>query len=1010
MKARLLLSLMLVFTLCMSNALAQQRSVSGTVTTSEDDSSLPGVTVIEKGTTNGTITDADGNYSLTISSNDAVLVFSFVGFATVEEAVGSRSRVDISMNADLQTLSEVVVVGYGTQSKALLTDNVANIESSQISGISTPGFQNTLVGKAPGVQITQINGKVEGSVKVIIRGLSSISASQEPLYVIDGIEMNNSNESSIGANLNPLLSINPDDIESIDILKDASAAAIYGAKATNGVILITTKKGQQGKATVSVNLSNGIGKPTNLRDWLNREQYLELIRESAFNSGFFADQAASDAWVDTRLQRYQGDEDYNNVDTDWQDEALQSSHIRDASISISGGNEKTTTYISGAYQDNKGIVRGNNLERFSARANIDNKVGERFNVGINFNFSHTQIDRIAGDNAFVTPFQAIAQVPTSPTHLADGEPNGGTLYANFLLQDKHSFRETIVRRTLGKVYGEYEFLPELRYRTELGFDLYAQSVDRNTGRLAPFQSTNGQSFASNVERQLISTNNYFTFDKNIGETGNLNAVAGMTYTKSDRRSADVTGDGFPTDDFKSVSSAATISAGNGDFTAWSQLSYFIRATYVHLNKYILKASFRRDGSSVFGEDFRFGNFPAVSAAWRISEESFLNGSNVLSDLKLRASWGINGNTPTSNFGSLALYGGVSYNGGSGLASTQGANPNLKWEETSQINIGVDFGFMDNRITGSLDYYIKDTEDLIFNQRVPFEAAIPGHSILKNIGSLENKGFELTLSTVNIQTPDFNWKTTLNISTNKNEITKLPNGDDQITARNILREGESINSFYLVEYAGVDPDNGDALFVVNSENADGTLDKSTTNDFSQANRIIVGSPIPDWIGGLSSTLTYKEIDFSFTFQGQWGASVYNGGGTFQETGFGNGLDNQTTKILNRWQQPGDITDVPQARLFRNNGHSHSTRYLQKSDFIRLRNVSLGYSLPTSLLEKLNMTRVRVYFSGLNLLTFTDYDGYDPEATNDDGNTNTNIGSEFYSAPPAKVYTFGLNLTF
>ncbi|WP_109098646.1 TonB-dependent receptor [Aquimarina sp. AU58] len=1003
-----------VLAFLISGMMSAQQQISGTVQ-GEGGLPLPGVNIIIQGKSTGTQTDFDGQYTINAATGE-VLVYSYLGFVTQQVTVSGQNEINVVLKEDVGVLEEVVVVGFGTQSKRLLTGNVSKIEAAQIGGISTPSVQNALIAKAPGVQITQINGKLEGGVKVIIRGLSSISASQEPLYVIDGIEMNNRNSSSIGANLNPLLTVNPNDIASIDILKDASATAIYGAKGTNGVILITTKRGKEGKSQVSVDLSTAFGKPTNKRDWLNASQYEELLRESAFNR--FGDQVAADDWVDNRLPRYEGDQDWRTLDTDWQEEAFQDSYINDLNVSISGGNEKTVSFISGSTNDSEGIIRGNGLKRYSMRANIDHNVSKSLSVGVNASYSSTVINRIAGDNAFVTPLQVIAQVPTSPTHLLNGEPNGTvgtgtrTLYANFLLQDKHSFRKTSIRRILAKVFGDIDILPSLTLRSEFGYDYLYQTVDRNTGRLAPFQSTNGQSFASDDGTEILSTNNYFTYDYSSGGASSLNFVLGMTYTRLKNRANSVTGDGFPTDSFRSVSSAATISAGTGTFTNWAQLAYFARASYDFKKRYLINATLRHDSSSRFGKDKRNAFFPAVSVGWIVSEENFLHDSSILSNLKLRASWGVNGNTPTANFGSLALYGGTNYGGVSGIAFTQIDNPDLKWEETAQQNFGLDFGFLNNRITGEIDYYVKKTDDLIFNQRLPYETGAPNNAgILKNIGNLENKGFEFVLNTINVQTDNLTWETSFNIATNKNEIVSLPNGDDLITGQNILREGEPINSFYMVEYAGVNPANGDAEYILNTTNADGTINRGRTNDFSQAERIIAGNPNPDLFGGLTSTLNYKTIDFSFTFQGQWGAQVFNGAGQYQETGFGNGLDNQDVYIYeNRWQNPGDITDVPQARLFLNNGHSNSTRYLQDADFIRLRNITLGYSLPQSALDKLGMNKIRLYVSGLNLLTFTDFRGYDPESTNDDANTNTNVGSTFYSAPPAKVYTLGVNLTF
>ncbi|MDT0608181.1 SusC/RagA family TonB-linked outer membrane protein [Croceitalea rosinachiae] len=998
--------LCMLFLMGVFSVFAQQKNVTGTVT-DFDGVPLPGVNVIVESTTNGTQTDFDGNYAITVSYGQ-ILVFTYLGLRTERRTVGDQNVINIQLQEDAEALDEVVVVGFGTQIKRKVTDNIAKIEADQIGGIATPSFQAALIGKAPGVQITQTNGKLDGGLNITIRGLSSVTASQQPLFVIDGIEMNNNDISSTTAPTNPLLALNPNDIASIDILKDASAAAIFGAKGTNGVILITTKRGNQGKSVVSLDVSTSYGEPSNTRDWLNGEDYIELLEEAEANTNFLADRGLT---VDGLLQGFAGDQDFRNVDTDWQDFAFQDSYVQNVNLSVSGGNEKTRSFISGAYTDNEGIIRGNTLERYTVRANIDHKVNDWLKLGLNSSYASTVIDRISSDASFLTPMQAIAQIPTAPAFLSNGDINSNTLYANFLLQDRFSFRTSKQRRLLGKVFAEIKLMEKLRFQTELGYDYLNQTVDRNTGRLAPFQSTNGQTFASDNGAEIISTNNYMTYDTTFGEFSNFAFVLGSNFTRFKNRTTSVTGDGFPTDDFKSVASAAQISAGDGTFTNWAQLSYFARATYDYKGKYLFKASIRRDGSSRFGAENQFGYFPAASAGWIISEEDFLSESSILSYLKLRGSWGINGNTPIANFGSLGLFGGASYNGESALEFTQGANPDLKWEETEQINFGLDFGFLNNRISGEVDYYKKKTKDLLFNTRVPFEALLPSHRVLQNIGNLENEGFEFSLNTINIQTQNLTWKTNLNFAINKNKITNLPNGEDLITVRNILREGEPINSFFLLEYAGVDPANGDALYVLNTENPDGSMNKNTTNDPTAAERIVAGNPNPDVIAGLSSNFNYKSLDFSFTFQGQWGGQRYNNAGRFQEAGLGNGLDNQDQYVFDRrWQNPGDITDVPQARLFENNGHSESTRYMQDADFIRLRNITIGYSLPQQVLDRIGMSRVRIYTSGLNLLTFTDYRGYDPESSDDSAISNTNSGTTFYSAPQARVYTLGLNLAF
>jgi TonB-linked SusC/RagA family outer membrane protein len=970
-----------------------QKTVTGTVTSKSDGEPLPGVSVTIKGSTSGTETDFDGKYSIKIEEGK-VLVFSYLGFKTVEKTVGSDSVIDVVLEEENSVLDEIVVVGFGSQSKRRLTDNVAKINSDDIANVPNPSVINNIAGKAAGVQVSQGNGKVEAGLNVRVRGQASLSAGTQPLYVLDGIPLNNINESSNGAPTNPLLTLSPNEIESIDILKDASAAAIYGARGANGVVIITTKRGKEGKAKFSVNLSNGFSSRANSRDWLNAEQYIELFTEAANNVGYPI------AFLEADFDFIAGGTDWRNgeVDTVWEDLALRDGFTRDADFSVSGGNAKTTYFFSGAYNDTKGIVRGNDLERISARVNVQHKFSDKFTAGMNMNYSRVDIDRIANDNAFVTPLQAIAQPAISPAFLPNGDPNPNTLYPNFLLQDKHAFYNTIIRRIIGRAYASYEIIDGLTINTDFGYDMNDQTEDSFTGRLAPFQSTNGEAFVSDVGTESYNWSNYFSYDVNLPEDHTLNVVVGTEFNRSKRRLTSVTGIEFPTDDFTTIASAAEITAGTSLFEEWSFLSYFTRATYSYKNKYLFKASIRRDGSSRFGANKRFGTFPAVSAGWIMSEEDFLSDSETISFLKLRASYGVTGNAEIGNYAPLTLFSGVSYNLRPGIAITQAGNENLSWETSVQTDIGLEFGLLDNRITGELAYYVKDTDDLLFGRPFADSAGDPG-TILGNIGAIKSQGIEFSFQTKNIQTEDLKWTTNFNIGQNDNEVVSLPNGADVITGRNILREGEVARAFFLIEYAGVDPANGDALYNLNDGSG------GTTNDPNLAQRIVAGNPFPEWIGGLTNTITYKNFDFSFTLQGEFGASIYNAGGRFQSAN-ADFYDNQSTDQLRRWQNPGDITDVPQARLFGGNGTAHSTRYLQDGDFIRLRNITLGYSLPQNVLDEIGFSSVRVYVSGFNLLTFTDFDGYDPESRADTGG----IGQVFYSAPAAKTVSLGLNVTF
>ncbi|MDP3357850.1 MAG: TonB-dependent receptor [Lutibacter sp.] len=984
--------------------MAQEKRISGVVK-GEDGLPLMGVNIFIENTNKGTQTDFDGNYTIMASPQD-VLVYSFVGFKNIKRTVGQETTINVELISDT-TLEEVVVVGFGKQSKRKVTDNIASVSSSDINQIPIASMQGALTGKAAGVQITQINGKVEGGVKMRIRGVSSISSSQEPLYVIDGMPLINDDESVSEAPINPLISLNPNDIESIQILKDASSAAIYGARGTNGVVLITTKQGKSGKTRVSLNTSTGWSEATNKVKWLNAEQYVELFTEASANS-----YGAEDTWL-TEAGGYfdwmSNGKDWRTgeVDTNWQDYALVKGSVQDHNFSISGGNEKTLSFISGGYNNTEGIVRGNSLDRYSFRGNLDHKISDKFRVGLNTGLSKTKISRIGTDNSFSTPLQAIAQSPLTPAYLDDGiTPNNETsIYYNFLMEEFNGNWDVNIFRVLLNSYLEYQLLPELSFKTEFGYDNNNQTEEYFAGSLTQSASTNGYADANAIQSDKYNISNYFTYIQTFNEDYDFEFVGGMSFEESSRKRQYVAGTGFPSDDLQTVESASEITAGTSSRTKYNFLSYFGRATFSIMDKYLIKGSLRYDGSSRFGAANRYGVFPAASVGWIISEEDFIKDSETISLLKLRGSYGVTGNAGIGNFASLGLFGGTAYNQKSGLSPVQLGNPDLKWEKTNQIDIGLDFGILNNRISGEVDYYVKKTNDLLLNEPIPGTSGYT--SITRNVGSLVNKGFEFVLNTDNFSSENLTWKTSLNLSTLENEVTDLPSGDI-VAGRNIVREGETISSFYLVEYAGVDPANGNALFYKNTLNTDGSLDKTTTSNYNEAQRIISGSPYPTLMAGLTNTLSFYNFDFSFTLQGEWGSSLYNEGGKFQ-SGNARYEDNQTVDQLDRWQNPGDITNVPQARMYSTNGQQASTRYLEKSDFIRLRNLSFGYTFPRDLTQKFSVDRLRLYFTGINLLTFTDYSGYDPESSYDNlGNSNIEKGITFYSSPPAKTFTIGLNI--
>jgi TonB-linked SusC/RagA family outer membrane protein len=1002
MKLKLNGFLVLLLALMTQITFAQERTVSGTVSDNAG-LPLPGVSVLVKGSKTGTQTDFDGKFSIKANANQT-LVLSYIGMKSQEVSANSTT-INVKLKDETNVLDAVVVVGYGTQTKKRSTDAISRVTAKDIQQIPVANVQNALVGKLAGVQVTQTNGKVEGGISIRVRGAASISAGKEPLYVLDGVPLITTNESSNGAPTNPLLTLSTNEIESIDVLKDASSAAIYGARGANGVVIITTKRGKEGKGTFTINMSQGVSEATKKRKWLNAKQYVELFTEASINE--LGD--ATDAEDNFDFLAQGTDWRNNEVDSDWQDTAFQRGHTKDVDFSTSGGDANTKYFFSGAYNNTNGIINSNSLERITARTNVSHKVTDRFTVGMNLSFSRAQINRVQDDNAFTTPLQTVAQSPLSPIRLEDGTANPNTLYANYLLAIDNSFWKTLIRRVTGKVYGEFKISSHFKANSDFSYDLMSQSEDSWNGKNTPFQATDGDVFASSVNNETYITSNYITYDQTLADKHSINAVVGMEFNKFNRRYQEVTSIYFPNDNFQTIDGGAEVNGGRGNETDYTFVSQFGRVSYSFDNKYLFKASIRRDGSSRFGINNRFGTFPAVSAGWVVSEESFLKENKVVSYLKIKSSWGKLGNAEIGNFASRQFYRPNSYNLRTGLTFDQAGNPNLTWEKSAQIDLGTEIGLF-NRVNLEFDYYKKTTDGLLFN--VPLALSSGTTTINQNIGELVSKGVEFVINTKNVDSENFKWSTSLNITTNNSIVNALPNNNaDVINTFTINRVGENVSSFYLKEYAGVDPANGDALFYLNTKNADGTLNRATTNNYGAAQRVIAGNPFPTLMSGLTNTINYKGLDFTFTFQGEWGASIYNSAGLYQSVA-ADYFDNQSIDQLNRWRKPGDITNVPQARLYGGNGTGHSTRFLDNSDFIRLRNMTIGYTLPNKVIKDLGMSSVRFYATGVNLLTFTNYSGYDPEARRDDvdGSGVGRIGEEFYSAPPARTIALGVNINF
>jgi TonB-linked SusC/RagA family outer membrane protein len=1000
-------------------AFGQTKELVGKVTDAKDNTPLAGVTISAKGTKVYAVTSADGSFSIKINAKSKTLHFSYIGYDEKDIPVADdATSIIISLQASTKALSEVVVVGYGKANKKDITGSISKLSGKEVENFPTPSFESAIQGKAPGVVVTSGSGKLGQAIQVNIRGISSISASSQPLYVIDGLPITTSSVSD-GTNddTNPLADINPNDIESVEILKDASASAIYGARAGNGVVLITTKKGKNGQKTnIDLNISHGISNPARKLHFLNAKQYVGLIEQAAINDGTYdfvngngGYATVEDAIGDYRdnvyeplLDQFALGTDWRNgaVNTNWQQQLYhKNAPTNQINVSATGGNDKTRFFISGFYNTQDAIVINNRFSRYGTRFNIDHTASDRLVFGLNLAVDRSQLDRITNDDAFSTPGQLVAQLPISPLiDPSTGLPNKQTLYPSGIYDALYDFDKQVTFRTIGNAYGTLKILPSLSFQSEFGADILNLTESEFEGKES--QDGGGIGRGSTVISQSVTfnTNNYFTYNPHINDNNKLNVVLGMSYLQNDYVHTFGQGEKYPSDAVKNLSGATSITGASTTNSRYTFLSYFLRANYAYLGRYLLSVSGRIDGSSRFGPSSKYGTFPAASVGWVLSEEDFLKDVSALSFLKIRASYGLTGNSEIGEQQFRSLYSVSNYPNLPGFVPTQLANPNLKWEKSKQTDIGIDFGFLKNRITGELDYYQKHTTDLLLNTNIPLTTGYA--SIYTNSGTLDNKGVEFSITTKNLD-GKFKWTTSFNIAYNKNKIGNIA-GQIIESADGLQRavEGQPIGTFYMQKFTGVDPQTGDALFLDSTG--------KNTNDYTNAGRFVVGKYTPDFTGGFTNTFSYKGVDLSVFFYFVTGNNLYNAAGRFMSDGFYNGFDNQTTDILNTWKKPGDITNVPRIGYYNGSGASNSSRWLYKGDYLRLKTLTLGYTLPKSVTDGLKISSARFYVSGINLFTFTKYPG-DPEV-------NTNVvnniagGEDFYTIPQAKTFTVGLNVRF
>ena len=1013
-------------------AIAQNTVVKGRVS-SDDGRPIEGATVNVKGTKINVIANPNGEFSISVPSSSGTLVISSVGFVTAEQSI-TGNDLNIVLKKDDRRLSEIVVVGYGQAQRRNVSGAISRISAREVENQPVQSFETALQGKAAGVVIENSSGKVGQGIKIRIRGTSSLSASSQPLYVLDGVPLTTASQSDINNEpTNPLADLNPNDIESIEVLKDAAASAIYGARATNGVVLITTKKGtRNNKTVVELSTNKGFSKPTVKRGFLNAKEYVQLLTEALTNDAKFdyangvglftgvpyaTEQAAIDdyvGYINSKFDQLSLGTDWRNaaVDVNYEDQQYRkTANSSQIDLSARGGNENTRFFVSGFYDDQEAIVIVNRFRRAGGRFNLDHSINDKVTIGINLSMTRSQLDRITNDNAFSTPGQLMAQAPISPLiDPATGDYNAETLYSNGLLDAKYNSDKQITYRNIGNLFGNINILPTLSFRSEFGTDILNMTEETFADKRTQDGQGIGQGQYFTSQNVTFNTNNYFTYTPHINDRTKLSALLGMSYLQNDLRQSNQQAENYPSAAVKNLSGATNVTFGNSVNDRYNFLSYFLRSNVTFNDKYLLGGSVRIDGSSRFGPDNRYGVFPAVSAGWILSEENFLKNSKTISYLKLRGSWGKTGNAEIGEHQYLNLFNIANYPGLPGFVPFQLGDPKLKWERTTQVDVGLEFGLFNNRLSGEVDAYNKQTKDLLLAVNVPatngyFDNINFLNTIYQNIGSLENKGIELSLNSRNVDGRYFKWSTAFNIGFNKNKVKNIQGQVIEGSSFQRAVEGEPIGVFYMQKFLGVDPDNGDALYL-------GEDDKPT-NDYNAAKRVVVGDPNPDYTGGFTNNFSYRGFDLSIFFTFVQGNEIYNNAGRFMSSGFGGGRDNQTKGILNRWQKPGDITDVPRLSYIFGNGERTSSRWIYDGSYIRLRQLSIGYNLPPSVTKFFKINSARFYVAGYNLWTKTNYIS-DPEVntlgTRVSGVSNISGGVDFYTIPQPKTITVGIDIKF
>ncbi|WP_044129579.1 SusC/RagA family TonB-linked outer membrane protein [Rudanella lutea] len=1009
---------LLVMVLLGQLAWAQDRAVTGKVK-GDDGSPLPGVTVLLKGTSRGTTTNAEGNFRIDAPATGR-LVFSFVGYKSQEIAVGNQSTLSVTLESDASNLNEVVVVGYGASlTKKETTGATTNIKGDAIENLPIQSFDRAMQGQAPGVQVTSNNGTPGGAVQVRIRGVGSISAGNEPLYIVDGVQLNNRNDGGGNVSNNPLAFLNPNDIESIDILKDAATAAIYGAQAANGVVLVTTKRGKAGtKAKVNLNMYRGVVEPIRQLDVLNTQQWIQARQEALTTNTPTLTPAASRTAVlaSLNLPIDLSDQAIAELPTyNWQSEAYRPGSVTNADLSAQGGNDRTTYYISGSYNQQDAILRNVDFQRFSGKMNLTSKLSNKITLDAGLTAANvTQRGPYGGAEgslAFGAPqYSAPLILPINPIYAPDGSYYGlpasgivmpGDLSQNVIANSNLIKSKTTTNQLVSNLGLTYAISKDLVFKAFGGLDY--RSVNSSffgDPRLSDYFNIRGtlNQFVNNNTN--LTTNATLNYNKTFGSKHTFGALLGAEYRQEINEGTSLNAQGFPTPELNTANAAAEPVSVGGFWSGFKRAGVFTNLRYEYQKRFILSGIIRYDGSSRFGANNQWGVFPSISAKWNLAEENFLKGSNVVSDLGLRFSVGSTGNDQVANFAARRLYGlGGVYQGNAGIGVSQLGNPNLRWERNVTYNVGLDYGFFGGRLKGSIDAFQRISRDLLLTRSIPQTNGF--NSIFENIGEVQNRGLEFAITTINVNTGGFRWESNFNITFLDNKVTKLFEGADVLPGNLSVRVGYPLFTNVGVPYAGVNPANGRPMWYDPSGNL--TYIVRTADQ-----RPLGHSGITKQYGGFTNTFSYKGFELSGLFQYDFGRVIQNTQEFRLADNAGvlrNGLEYYFT---NRWTTPGQITSVPRPANNRTeisgrvSSYQSGTRFFQDASYIRLKQVSLSYTVPPAVVSRLKLSGLKVYAQAVNAFTLTRWTGFDPEFAIEGGLDNQGI------IPQSRNYTLGVQI--